>query len=86
MIIWPIFIGMIIGFIVLHITITFRDRDKKFTIVRIPGLLLALAGVSCIVFGTLNYTFVGKSILFLGVAFIAFAAMSIASSRAMHQV
>lgn len=85
MIIWPIFIGMVIGFIVLHITMTFRDRQKPETTIRMPGFLLAFAGASCIIFGAINYTYVGKSVLFLGVAFLIFAAMSMATTRTFRQ-
>jgi len=84
-VIWPVFIGMIIGFIALHITITFRDRQKPFTMIRMPGFILAFAGVACILFGAINYTYIGKSTLFLGVALLVFAAMSMATTRTFHQ-
>lgn len=84
MILWPIFIGMIFGFVVLELTMRFRAQRKSFAVVTIPGVALAILGVACILYGALNYTYVGKSLLFLGVAFGVFALMAFATSRTLR--
>lgn len=84
MILWPIFIGMLVGFVALELTMRFRAQRKSFVVVTIPGVVLAILGVACALYGAFNYTYVGKSLLFLGVAFVVFALMAFATSRTLR--
>lgn len=46
MILWPIFIGMLVGFVALELTMRFRAQRKSFVVVTIPGVVLAILGVA----------------------------------------
>lgn len=81
MILWPIFIGMLVGFIALELTMRFRAKRKSFAVVTVPSIVLITIGTVCAVYGALNYSYVGKSLLFLGMAFVAFGCMAFATSR-----
>lgn len=86
MILWPIFIGMLVGFIALELTMRFRAKRKPFAVVSVPSIVLAVLGISCAVYGALNYSYVGKSLLFLGVALVVFACMAFATSRTVKHI
>lgn len=81
MILWPIFIGMLVGFIALELTMRFRAKRKSFAVVSGPSIVLMVLGGVCAVYGALNYSYVGKSLLFLGMALVAFGCMAFATSR-----
>lgn len=81
MILWPIFIGMLVGFIALELTMRFRAKRKSFAVVTVPSIVLITIDTVCAVYGALNYSYVGKSLLFLGMALVAFGCMAFATSR-----
>lgn len=85
MILWPVFIGMIVGFIALELTMRFRANKKSFAVVSIPSIVLIVLGAVCALYGALNYSYAGKTLLFLGVALAAFGCMAFATSRTVKQ-
>ncbi|WP_010300653.1 hypothetical protein [Kurthia senegalensis] len=86
MIIWPFFIGMIAGFIALHVTILFQKKHYSILKQRLPAIILIVLGVVLMMVGFNNYTFTGKSAAYFGLAALFFGVIAISLLRKQNRL
>lgn len=86
MIIWPFFIGMIAGFIALHVTTVLQKGHYSMMTQRLPAIILIVLGVLFMLVGFNHYTFTGKSFAYFGLAVVLFGAMGILLLRKRNQL